>query len=335
VWRWDEDYIYRGSQLLAAEVPGNTLHFHLDHLGTPRVITGNGGVRIATHTYFPFGRELTPPGSERMKFTGHERDAINLEYMHARSYLPWTGRFLSVDPVNSADPALPQSWNRYAYAFHNPINFTDPTGLYTVNCGGLSDDDCKAQTDAFEQSLESQRGSRDSEVAAAAGVYGALGDDNGVVVEFVANLTHNGRSANGTHFASFGVDPNGNALINHNIQIATGLSASDLALAAVHEGKHALTANLFGQSVIAGSPNDALNLSMYDAEMAAYLLTGRFVNVNQTDGGRGVEYNGLRIRPGMAEGMLRRDIDRYLRGMGLRPGIKTRGMCQWSAFCAD
>jgi YD repeat-containing protein len=60
-WRWDEDYVYRGSQLLAAEVPGNTLHFHLDHLGTPRVITGNGGARIATHTYYPFGRELTSP----------------------------------------------------------------------------------------------------------------------------------------------------------------------------------------------------------------------------------------------------------------------------------
>jgi RHS repeat-associated protein len=64
-----------------------------------------------------------------MKFTGHERDATNLDYMHARSYLPWTGRFLSVDPAwESADASRPQSWNRYAYVENNPINKVDPDG---------------------------------------------------------------------------------------------------------------------------------------------------------------------------------------------------------------
>ena len=140
-WRWDEDYIYRGSQLLAAEVPGNTHHFHLDHLGTPRVITGDGGVRISAHTYSPFGRELTPPGSERMKFTGHERDAVNLDYMHARSYLPWTGRFLSVDPTwESAYLELPQSWNRYSYVMNNPMKYTDPTGM-EMKCHTITNED--------------------------------------------------------------------------------------------------------------------------------------------------------------------------------------------------
>ena len=131
-WHWDEDYIYRGAQLLAAEVPGNTLHFHVDHLGTPRVITGNGGARIAAHTYYPFGRELTSAAqdSEAKKFTGHERDAVNLDYMHARSYLPWTGRFLSVDPVIDFKTNLrhPQGWNRYTYVRNNPMRWTDPTG---------------------------------------------------------------------------------------------------------------------------------------------------------------------------------------------------------------
>jgi RHS repeat-associated protein len=131
VWRWDEDYVYNGSQMLAAEVPGNTLQFHLDHLGTPRVITGNGGVRLATHTYFPFGRETSAstPDAETKKFTGHERDDINLDYMHARYYVPYAGRFLSVDPTwESADASRPQSWNRYAYVENNPINKVDPDG---------------------------------------------------------------------------------------------------------------------------------------------------------------------------------------------------------------
>lgn len=37
-WLWREDYIYRGSSLVAAErdpAEGGTRHFHLDHLGTP------------------------------------------------------------------------------------------------------------------------------------------------------------------------------------------------------------------------------------------------------------------------------------------------------------
>ena len=70
-----------------------------------------------------------------MKFTGHERDLANLagpgddlDYMHARFYSPVTGRFGSMDPINSAQPKHPQSWNKYAYVLDNPSNFRDPTG---------------------------------------------------------------------------------------------------------------------------------------------------------------------------------------------------------------
>ncbi|HEX2062137.1 MAG TPA: RHS repeat-associated core domain-containing protein [Thermoanaerobaculia bacterium] len=132
-WSWTEDYIYRGSQLLAAEVPSSekVRHFHLDHLGTPRLITGNGGAVIAERTYSAFGRALdvdsTPPPDERAQFTGHERDSFQLDYMHARYYDPMVGRFLSVDP-GGVDPRRPQSWNRYSYVLNNPVNLTDPTG---------------------------------------------------------------------------------------------------------------------------------------------------------------------------------------------------------------
>jgi RHS repeat-associated protein len=133
-WTWEEDYIYRDGRLLAAEVPGpaKTLHFHLDHLGTPRLITGNGGAQIARHTYYPFGKELTSltQDTEALKFTGHERDGVALDYMHARYYTPEWGRFLSVDPKLDLARALgsPQEWNRYSYVHNNPINFVDPDG---------------------------------------------------------------------------------------------------------------------------------------------------------------------------------------------------------------
>ncbi|HYI08175.1 MAG TPA: RHS repeat-associated core domain-containing protein [Thermoanaerobaculia bacterium] len=133
-WQWTEDYIYAGSgQLLAAEVPSpeKIRHFHLDHLGTPRLTTGNGGAELARHTYYPFGGELPDAveDGERRKFTGHERDSASLDYMHARYYQPVMGRFLSVDPTwESADLGKPQSWNRYSYVLANPINATDPDG---------------------------------------------------------------------------------------------------------------------------------------------------------------------------------------------------------------
>ena len=137
-WSWQEDYIYAGDKLVAAEVatPAGTLHFHNDHLGTPRLITGNGGATVARHTYWPFGLEITPTyqDAESRKFTGHERDIDTggavLDYMHARYYTPGLGRFLSVDPVLDVDRAMhhPQGWNRYSYVENDPTNKSDPNG---------------------------------------------------------------------------------------------------------------------------------------------------------------------------------------------------------------
>ena len=50
--------------------------------------------------------------------------------MHARFYGSSIGRFLRPDPIGG-NPANPQSWNLYAYVLGNPVNYNDPTGLYT------------------------------------------------------------------------------------------------------------------------------------------------------------------------------------------------------------
>jgi len=152
-WLWLEDYVYRDGLLLAAEretAEGGRRHFHLDHLGSPRLVTGAGGARIASHDYYPFGVEITPlrqetlagfDREEPMKFTGHERD-FNIgvltentnynDYMHARSTVAQWGRFTSVDrgPIT---PKQPQSWNRYSYVGNNPVRRNDPSGLCTFS----------------------------------------------------------------------------------------------------------------------------------------------------------------------------------------------------------
>ncbi|MFL6192609.1 MAG: RHS repeat-associated core domain-containing protein, partial [Thermoanaerobaculia bacterium] len=136
-WTLSTDYLYRDGLLLAAETQTGQRHFHLDHLGTPRLITRGSGYQTAYHVYYPFGEEATAiaQDAERMKFTGHERDLASpagpgddLDYMHARFYSPITGSFLSTDPADSAKRSQPQSWNRYVYALNNPIRYLDPDG---------------------------------------------------------------------------------------------------------------------------------------------------------------------------------------------------------------
>ncbi len=109
--------------------------YHLDHLGTPRVITDVMGQPISTHKYLPFGEELNPPPSTNShRFTGHERDKeTGLDYMLARYYSPaGTMRFASVDPGDDTQLENPQSWNKYAYVENNPLKFLDPNGKFKV-----------------------------------------------------------------------------------------------------------------------------------------------------------------------------------------------------------
>jgi RHS repeat-associated protein len=142
-WAWLKDNVYMGARLLASETPQGVRHYHLDHLGTPKVITDSAGNALAgtPYTNFPFGEETggyppydshTPPPDEKLRFAGQEKNfdysGLGLYYMHARYYLPGSAKFLSVDPGRDWDPARPQSWNLYSYVRNNPVNDTDPDG---------------------------------------------------------------------------------------------------------------------------------------------------------------------------------------------------------------
>ncbi len=138
VWGAGTDYVRQGDRILASVLPGGAKrHHHVDHLGTPRLITDGTAKKVAYHAYLPFGEEVTAVNqdTERLKFTGHERDLANptsaaddLDYMHARFYNPQIGRFLTLDPAGDHDPRIPQSWNRYAYVRGNPMLHVDPDG---------------------------------------------------------------------------------------------------------------------------------------------------------------------------------------------------------------
>jgi len=114
------------------------LYFHLDHLGTVRVITDASGAVVGDpdseveHRYMPFGEEMpwiAQDSTNRREFTGHERDAESgHDYMLARYYSSSLGRFMAVDPGDDTSLEDPQSWNKYIYAANNPVRNVDPDG---------------------------------------------------------------------------------------------------------------------------------------------------------------------------------------------------------------
>jgi RHS repeat-associated protein len=134
------DSIHRNGQLAVVRLPGGVIrHQHLDHLGTPRAISAGNGALVSTHKYTPYGKELGGSSGNALQFTGHERDSHgvgeddNLDYMHARFYSHYVGRFLSVDAENRyATTASPQVWNRYTYGLNNPVKFVDPDGKVPI-----------------------------------------------------------------------------------------------------------------------------------------------------------------------------------------------------------
>jgi RHS repeat-associated protein len=76
----------------------------------------------------PFAHNAQPALLLGRGYTGHEHlPEFGLINMNARLYDPVLGRFLNADPYVQA-PDNTQNFNRYSYAFNNPLIYTDPDG---------------------------------------------------------------------------------------------------------------------------------------------------------------------------------------------------------------
>ena len=113
-----------------------TSYYHVDHLGSARMMTNGYGYPVWQANYLPFGYEYSAQNTvNHYKFTGQERDAeIGLDHFLFRQYSSTQGRWLTPDPAGLAavDPSNPQSWNRYAYVMNDPTGHIDPFGLTNV-----------------------------------------------------------------------------------------------------------------------------------------------------------------------------------------------------------
>jgi len=96
---------------------------------------------VSRHDYLPFGEELYAGGrtsnngytnsdGSRQKFTGYESDSESqLNFAQARYQSAVQGRFSGVDRI--IEPYHPQNLNGYSYVGNNPLNFVDPSGLFS------------------------------------------------------------------------------------------------------------------------------------------------------------------------------------------------------------
>lgn len=258
VYRWQRDYVRAGGRLIAAADAGPSgevvRHLHLDHLGSPRLITKSGAIKVAIHTYWPFGAdEAGDVDDERMKFTGHERDLSgdgnDLDYMHARYYSNVAGRFLSIDPQLDVrrTSRKPQGWNRYAYVRNGPLGAVDPTGRYQCDA---SPRECKAIEESMEKIRLAAAAMRAEHLPGAAvlnhiaKMYGKLGQETGVTVT-VQDGTGEAQGWTGTsgQFSQTTTITLLRAYLGSNI---VRNDPWEIAATLVHEGEHGLYQRAYG-----------------------------------------------------------------------------------------
>ncbi|WP_343536849.1 RHS repeat-associated core domain-containing protein [Sphingobacterium thalpophilum] len=119
-------------------VAGTLYYLHRDYLGSINMITNQNGAIVEKRQFDAWGNivKLTDGSNNNLTkftildrgFTGHEHLlSVGLINMNGRLYDSRMARFLSPDGYVQ-DPFNSQNYNRFAYAFNNPLAYIDPSG---------------------------------------------------------------------------------------------------------------------------------------------------------------------------------------------------------------
>lgn len=114
---------------------GRTYRIVTDQLGSPRALVDTeSGAVVQEIDYDEFGRVLrdTNPGFQPFGYAGGIQDRdTGLVRFGARDYDPDAGRWTTKDPIGFAGGDA----NLYGYVLADPINLTDPSGLFFEGLG--------------------------------------------------------------------------------------------------------------------------------------------------------------------------------------------------------
>ena len=149
-------YIYGPGGLPLEQISGSTTYyFHHDQIRSTRLLTDSTGTVQATYQFDPYGNLIAVTGTivNPFRFSGEYQDVeAGLYYLRARYYDPITGLFVSRDPLQAS------TRQAYSYAVGNPLNTSDPTGLFPSFCSEMQGDLCMSPFSAAAASIAAAAG---------------------------------------------------------------------------------------------------------------------------------------------------------------------------------
>src|SRR5207245_3462150 len=119
---------YTGTTILKYLVP--------DWQGSYRIGSNHGRIYGFSGAFAPFGERYALGGATPSDYTfavnNNDTNSLMYDALNRKEHSS-QGRWISPDPAGlaAANPANPQTWNRYAYVMNNPLALIDPFGLAT------------------------------------------------------------------------------------------------------------------------------------------------------------------------------------------------------------
>ncbi len=109
-----------------------------DALGSVRQLASTSGSISISRNFEPYGTIYGSMGSKTTSygFTSEWMDGNGLVNLRARYYAPISGKFITKDTWQG-NLKQPISYNKWLYTNGNPINFSDPSGMFPDYCHSM------------------------------------------------------------------------------------------------------------------------------------------------------------------------------------------------------
>jgi RHS repeat-associated protein len=131
-------YVY-GDDLISQKRGTNTSYYLYDGQGSTRMLTDGDQNVTDIYYYDAFGQIMHKSGTTENEclYTGERYDPnLGFYYLRSRYYNPSAGRFLTADSF-SGMTFDPTTLHKYNYCRNNPVNLTDPEGMFWGSIGGM------------------------------------------------------------------------------------------------------------------------------------------------------------------------------------------------------